>query len=127
MFLSSEQLDQLVDSVDPDYRCLVLTAAGTGIRGGELAGLGREHLDLLRRRLHGEAFGLGGEHHPLPLRGRVAREVAEDLAVDADGYCVPVIAVAGSGRSTISNSPSPYRRCSWRIVSSWRTLRRSRC
>lgn len=51
VFLSSEQLDRLVDAVDPDYRCLVLTAAGTGMRWGELAGLGREHLDLLRRRL----------------------------------------------------------------------------
>ena len=52
VYLSSEQLQTLLDAVDPHYRCLVLTAAGTGMRWGELTGLRRDRLDLPRRRLH---------------------------------------------------------------------------
>ena len=37
--------------IAPPYRALVQTAAGTGMRWGELAGLQRDRLDLLRRRL----------------------------------------------------------------------------
>lgn len=51
VFLSPEQLVLLLAAVEPAYRCLVLTAAGTGMRWGELAGLRRSRVDLLRRRL----------------------------------------------------------------------------
>jgi integrase len=51
VFLSPAQLEVLVEAVDPLYRCLVLTAAGTGMRWDELTGLRRDRLDLLRRRL----------------------------------------------------------------------------
>ena len=51
VFLSPAQLEVLAGSIDPHYRCLLLTAAGTGMRWGELAGLRRDRLDLLRRRL----------------------------------------------------------------------------
>ncbi|GAC1611889.1 MAG: hypothetical protein NVS3B26_29240 [Mycobacteriales bacterium] len=44
VFLSSEQLDRLVDAVDPAYRCLVLTAAGTGMRWATVDGQA-EHID----------------------------------------------------------------------------------
>lgn len=52
VYLSARQLQPLLDAVDPFYRCLVLTAAGTGMRWGELTGLRRDRLDLPRRRLH---------------------------------------------------------------------------
>ena len=51
VYLSSAQLQTLLDAVDPFYRCLVLTAAGTGMRWGELTGLRRDRLDLPGRRL----------------------------------------------------------------------------
>lgn len=54
VYLSAGQLQTLldaVDTVDPHYRCLVLTAAGTGMRWGELTGLRRDRLDLPRRKL----------------------------------------------------------------------------
>lgn len=51
MFLSPAELDRLVRAVDTHHRALVQTAAGTGLRWGELAGLPRARLDLLRRRL----------------------------------------------------------------------------
>ena len=51
VFLSPAQIERLVEAIAPPYRTLVLTAAGTGMRWGELAGLPRIRLDLLRRRL----------------------------------------------------------------------------
>lgn len=52
VFLTSDQIGDLADAVDPQYRALILTAAGTGMRWGELAGLGRSSLDLLHGRLY---------------------------------------------------------------------------
>ncbi|MCW2599352.1 MAG: traSA:integrase fusion protein [Frankiales bacterium] len=51
VYLSPAQLELLAAAIDPHYRCLLLTAAGTGMRWGELTGLRRDRLDLLRRRL----------------------------------------------------------------------------
>jgi integrase len=52
-FLSVGEITRLADAVDPRYRALILTAAYTGARFGELAAVkvGRDGLDLLRRRL----------------------------------------------------------------------------
>lgn len=63
VYLSPAEVECLVDAIDPTYRDLVIVAAGTGMRWGELAGLKRQRVDLLRRRL----------------------EVAETL-VDVDGH-----------------------------------------
>jgi integrase len=51
VFLDPAQIDTLVAATSAPYRTLVLVAAGTGMRWGELAGLPRTRLDLLRRRL----------------------------------------------------------------------------
>lgn len=51
VFLSPTQIDTLVAATPAPYRTLILVAAGTGLRWGELAGLPRARLDLLRRRL----------------------------------------------------------------------------
>ena len=40
------QVHELADRVDPRYRALVLAAAFSGLRRGELFGLRREHIDL---------------------------------------------------------------------------------
>ena len=50
-FLSEPEIDRLVECLTPSYRALVFTAAWTGLRWGELAGLCREHLDLERAQL----------------------------------------------------------------------------
>ncbi len=57
-FLTLEELDQLADAIHPHYRQLLFTAAHTGLRFGELAGLrvadkgrGIEGLDLINREL----------------------------------------------------------------------------
>jgi integrase len=48
-FLSAQEVAELAEAIGPDYESLVYTAAYTGLRWGELAGLRRKHVDLLRR------------------------------------------------------------------------------
>ncbi|MGQ0678404.1 MAG: tyrosine-type recombinase/integrase [Actinomycetota bacterium] len=48
-FLSTQEVQQLADAMDPKFRPLVLTAAFTGLRFGELAALRLKHVNLLKR------------------------------------------------------------------------------
>lgn len=50
-FLGAAEVEKLADVIDDRFRALVLTAAFTGCRFGELAGLRLHRLDLLRRNL----------------------------------------------------------------------------
>ncbi len=50
-FLNAEKAADVASAIDDSYRALVLTAAYTGCRFGELAGLRGRRLDLLRRSL----------------------------------------------------------------------------
>jgi integrase len=52
VFLNAEQVRTLAGAVTPHYRVLVYTAAYTGLRAGELAGLRRKDVDLLRGVVH---------------------------------------------------------------------------
>ena len=51
-FLTPGEVEKLAAAIDPHYRTLVYAAVYLGCRWGELAGLKRKNLDLLRRRLH---------------------------------------------------------------------------
>lgn len=50
--LTTGEIAALAEAVGPYWRTLILTAAGTGMRWGELAGLKTDRLDLLRRRIN---------------------------------------------------------------------------
>jgi integrase len=50
-FLNAEEVADVANAIDDQYHALVLTAAYTGCRFGELAGLRVRRLDLLRRSL----------------------------------------------------------------------------
>ncbi len=52
VFLNAEQTRTLAERMPQHYRVLVYTAAYTGLRAGELAGLRRKDVDLLRGVLH---------------------------------------------------------------------------
>jgi len=51
-FLSPDEIARLAGVIDPHYRELVITAAGTGLRWGELTGLSPAAVDLLHGRLY---------------------------------------------------------------------------
>lgn len=53
VFLNAEQVKQLADAMlSATYKLLIYTAAYTGLRAGELAGLRRKDVDLLRGVVH---------------------------------------------------------------------------
>jgi integrase len=48
-FLSPTEIENLANTVHPRFRALILTAAYSGARFGELAGLGHQHYEPLKR------------------------------------------------------------------------------
>jgi integrase len=50
-FLTAPQLETLADSIDERYATLVYVAGYCGLRWGELSGLKRRHVDMLRARI----------------------------------------------------------------------------
>lgn len=67
-FLSHDEVASLAAAMDPSYRALVLVAAYTGLRAGELIGLRRKQVDLLRRTITvvEQVQYIGGRHLVLP-------------------------------------------------------------
>lgn len=62
LFLTAEQVQLLADSITPHFRTLILFAAYTGLRAGEIAGLRVKNLDLMCRvvRVRESASDLNG-------------------------------------------------------------------
>lgn len=52
LFLTADEVRAVAEKVDEHYRVLIYTAAYTGLRAGELAGLQRQDVDLLRGVIH---------------------------------------------------------------------------
>jgi integrase len=52
LFLSADEVRAVAEAIDPRYRVLIYTAAYTGLRAGEIAGLERRDVDLLRGVIH---------------------------------------------------------------------------
>jgi integrase len=96
-FLTQDGVATLAAKIDARYRALVFVAAYTGLRAGELMGLRRKHLDLLRRSITvtEQVQYIGGRHLVLAPKsdaGRrsvavpatVIRALEEHLAVYAE-------------------------------------------
>lgn len=86
--LDHSQVAELADAIDPRYRALVLLGAYGGLRFGELAGLRRSRVDLVRRtvRVDEIVVEIAGVHHwgqPKTAKGRrtvpIPRFVADEL------------------------------------------------
>jgi len=101
-FLTVAEVSTLADAIEPRFRAPVFLAAYVGLRYGELAGLRRKRIDLLRGRVevaeamidvHGSAISYGPPKserslRTVPLPRRVVQELehhlAEYVAPDAD-------------------------------------------
>jgi len=90
--LPHAQVRALADAMHPRYRALVLVAAGTGLRAGELFGLKVRHVDLLRGvvRVEQQLHELAGRivvgppktprsHRTVPLSGAVRAAIGEHI------------------------------------------------
>ncbi len=73
--LDTGELEQLVGAVDAQYRAMVLTAAYTGLRFGELAGLHRDAADVARGvvRVEETLQEVSGEFHLGEPKSRASR------------------------------------------------------
>jgi integrase len=83
-FLTQGEVATLAAKIDARYRALVLVAAYTGLRAGELMGLRRRHLDLLRRTITvtEQVQYIGGRHQVLtPKTAAGKRSVAVPATV----------------------------------------------
>lgn len=73
--LAPVEVASLAEVIDPRYRVWALTAAYSGLRFGELAGLRRERVDLMRRRVDVSEIvvEVRGHHHHGPPKTRAGR------------------------------------------------------
>ncbi len=88
-FLSVEEVASLAEAIDPRYRALILTAAYSGLRAGEIEALQVQRVDLLRGRLevvesvaevHGRLVTVPPKTRASRRAVRVPRFVAESIA-----------------------------------------------
>jgi len=88
-YLEVAEFHELLDACDPELRCLVLVAANTGMRRGELMALRREDLDLERGYLRVRAdHSKTSEGRVVPLNGS-AVEALKALPQQEDGRVFP--------------------------------------
>ena len=114
-FLTSDELADLLGAIPARYQVLVRTAAYTGLRFGELAGLRRGDVDPLRRRLR-------VERSLSEVRGKVMVEdpktAASRRAVALPSWLAEELAetLAASDRGAVFTSPAggPLRRGNFR-------------
>lgn len=94
-FLTADEIDHLADSIDSRYRALVLTAAYTGLRIGELAALKVNRLNMLRRQIKvvETLSEVRGELHLGPPKSQASRRtvtmpafLVEELAAHLATY-----------------------------------------
>jgi integrase len=97
-FLTPAEVARLAEVIDPRYRALVLVAAYGGLRIGELAGLTRRRVDLVRGTVEvaeivTEVEGRLGSGLPKTRAGRrtvgLPRRVVDELAEHMVAYTAP--------------------------------------
>jgi integrase len=119
-FLNADEVARLADATPEHYRRLVLTAAYVGLRWGELAGLGVEHVDTLRRtiRVERQLVDVKGKlelAEPKTDAGRRTVSVPSSL-VDMLAAHIATEPVRASGLVFPSPSGRPMRAPSFRRV-----------
>lgn len=120
-FLTPVEIDRLAAAIDPRFRPLVFVGAYCGLRAGEMFGLRRGRVDLLRRTIDVAeiAVEVAGQHHVGPPKTRAGRRavpmprvVAAELephvaGLEPDGLVFPAPADRGFIRASL------FRRRIW--------------
>jgi integrase len=78
VFLTAEEVQALADTITPHYRILVYMAAYTGLRAGEIHGLRRCDVDVLKGTIHVRQAlkDVGGHQHFGPTKTHDSRTVS---------------------------------------------------
>ncbi|MGH9183046.1 MAG: tyrosine-type recombinase/integrase [Acidimicrobiales bacterium] len=106
-FLTHDDVATLASVVDPRYHAFVLVAAYTGLRAGELIGLRRKHVDLLRRTVTvvEQVQYIGGRHLTLPPKSAAGRRSVAVPAVVTDDLTDHLGHFAEPGAEDLSSPP----------------------
>jgi|GEM_PF-189394 len=115
--LESDEIGELAAAIDPRYQAMVLTAAYTGLRFGELAALRIERFDALRRsiRVVESLSEVRGSFHFKPPKSDAGRRM-----VSVPAFLVEVLAehlarhADGSGLMFTAPTGGPIRRTNFR-------------
>ncbi len=115
-FLTSAEIAELAGAIDERYRALVLVGAYCGLRIGELAGLKRSRVNLLRRRLEVveilvEAEGQLYTGPPKTSAGRRAVGIPEPVAAELEEH---LARFAGTELVFPGPGGGPLRGAAWR-------------
>ncbi len=116
-YLTAAQVEQLVAATDPQFRVLVMSAAYLGARWGELVGLKRQHLNLLKREVR-----IVGTLEEVPGGVRYVEETktsASRRTLDIPAFLVDLLAahLKGAPESEFvfcTKDGSPIRRSNFR-------------
>lgn len=115
-FLTTRKIADLANAIDPRYRAMVIVGAYGGLRISELAGLERDRVNLLRRRVDIAEILVESEGHLFlgPPKTRAGRRnvgipgpVAEELAEHMDRWAGPELVFPSPGGH-------PLRATAWR-------------
>jgi integrase len=121
-FLNPSEITALADAIEPRYRAFVLLAAYGGLRMGELTGLRRHRLDLLRGEVDVAEIAVEVNGHvmfgaPKTRAGRrrvgLPRSVVEELGDHLAGWSVPGSDLVFTNRTGGPLRASGFRRSFW--------------
>jgi integrase len=90
LYLTAEEVERLVAVVDPHFRALVYSAVYLGCRWGELVGLKRDRLDLLRRQVR--IVGTLEEIHGVPEYVEETKSSANRRMLTIPAFLVEILA-----------------------------------
>ncbi len=114
-FLSVSEVNTLADAIDPQYRALVILGAYAGLRFGELAGLRRGRVDVLRSQVEvvETAVDVGGavSFGPPKTKGSVRRvSIAKSKMREVADHMARYVGPDADALLFTSTSGGPLRR-----------------
>jgi integrase len=118
---TAEEVWALADAIDPRFRALVLTAAFTGLRWGELGGLARRHINLLHRTITVERQLVQMENGKLVLgppksdAGRRTIAIPDQLAAHLEDHLARYAAPGVDGLVFVGAKGASLTRGNWHV------------
>lgn len=128
---SIPQVYTLVDSVEPNYRMLILCAAFTSLRWGELAGLRRQDIDLekriiqVRRTLQQLDDGRLVDGPPKSAAGERTVSIPPFVVDDLRDHLTEHVAGGPRGRVFTSRRGGDLRRDIWYKEAGWKDAKKA--
>ena len=117
-FLNTAEVDQLARAIDPAFRAVVYLGAFGGLRAGELFGLRRDRVDVLRRRVDicETVVEVAGLLYVGPPKTRAGHRIVPLPQIAVDALVEHIRTHPGDPSDYVFSAPhgGPVRLASWR-------------